>query len=289
MNKINVRIGVTGRGGAIVYLSHSTSTGYTGLMTWGPPQEGPLAVLQIKPREETTGPRKEFRVFSGLSPEIRFKVWNYARPFVPRVIKCECKFDESTLSYVNLFSRAQANFDMLCHDSKNVHSGIFDRLSQSYWISKVMAASEDGDIIHFGPDYDISNLKSFVDEVGEEEAKMVKQVILEYQIENIDSERRRNNGVFFIPKFFEICQLLPNLRGIILVSHDLNRGSNQLRGDLIFTTRDSTKHQSDGMTFKDKSEKDYAFFLLRQLEGRRMRNIPIIRFMEPFETSTRDN
>jgi len=145
-------------------------------------------------------------------------------------------------------------------------------------------------MIHFRPEFRLEHLEAFAETIGKSQAKKVRHLILESQIENAYNAAGGGQRIV-APKFFRICNLLPGLTRIIFVSHDQGRGSSTLVGDLIFTTLDSGQtSEADGRTFKQFAEQHYPVFLERQLLAKGMGNTrPEILFMEPVEVSTLQN
>jgi hypothetical protein len=227
-----------------------------------------------------------FERYLDLPTEIRQMIWRESIPLAPRILTYERKRDDTTTFDVNLFSRAQSSIAAVCSESREI---FLENRGRMYADNRngILAVSPSLDIIHLGPEFEMRHLELLVEKIGRATAREVRHLILEYQIENAHGG---NGGLprVFAPRFFEICSLLPELRRIIFVSHDRDRGSNTLTGDLIFTSHDSTSSfVINGRTFKEFAESQFPFYLKRQLEVRRMDNIrPTILFMEPVEVST---
>lgn len=237
------------------------------------------------------GPRS-FKEFKKLPPELRLQIWEEAVPLVPRILTYERKSHHATTFDINLFSRAQQNISQVCSESRQVfqeHQRKLNTSSQNEAFG-LLAISPKRDIIQIGINFEIQHLEAFAASVGKEEAKEVRHLILEYQVENMYNGA---GGVRRVtaPRFYKICELLPELTRIIFVSHKGDGGSNTLVGDLVFTSLDSTgTSEMDGITFKAWAEHSYPLFLERQLGARSMANRrPEILFMEPVEVSTLKN
>jgi hypothetical protein len=234
------------------------------------------------------GPRF-FEKFDRLPPELRLMIWEEALAFAYRVLKYERKSDDSTTSDIDLFSRIQSNIATVCAESRKTfkkHQGRINPTSLNDNLG-ILAVSPKLDIIHFGVNFELEDLKSFAGSISKAEAKEVRHLILEYQVEDAFNGEGgvRRTGV---PRFYKICELLPELTRIIFVSHKKDRASNTLVGGLVFTTHDSTgTSDMDGITFKAYAEHHFPIALERQLETRRMGNArPEISFLEPVEIST---
>lgn len=230
-----------------------------------------------------------FEKFDRLPPELRLMIWEEALAFAYRILKYERKSDDPTTSDIDLFSRIQSNIATVCAESRQTfkkHQGRINPTSLNDNLG-ILAVSPKLDIIHFGVNFELEDLKSFAGSISKAEAKEVRHLILEYQVEDAFNGEGgvRRTGV---PRFYKICELLPELTRIIFVSHKKDRASNILVGGLVFTSHDSTgTSDMDGITFKAYAEHHFPIALERQLETRRMANArPEISFLEPVEIST---
>lgn len=214
-----------------------------------------FSLLQTCPLSDSPPkPVTEFPIFGNLPTELRLKIWEFAvLGLYGRIVALNIITGKKRIRTRITCQRPHPSISFVCREARQMTLETLGPLFPTDTPHDIISADLEKDKIIIGTNWGRKHIKHFIKAVGEEKAKTLKNLAIEFEREPEDernavrSERIYTEAkrigeyeVYDIPNCFnglrEIYDSFPALKRLVFIPHmDAERdGSHKLVGELLF-------------------------------------------------------